>query len=540
MENTDHTEFKIKSGSVRLKLDQKLSSYINDEQLHPAAVIDFHQPDIICIQNNLSITLEFTHSKVETLECREESFLYTLNKAIELLTHLNLGANHLNKNMSHQLDKYLPGHKFISQLNSNLKNSQHLNSFVYGLLETKPISHFQSIYYFIHRKASSRVKACVVNKNTTSKLEMNFDTFTHLFNSIKKSKNHSFGQETLKGSEFDILGTCIALNFSLKNDNLILIFSHDNFLPQTQQDIDFFTHHSDLIKSYFEIVLAVEYLQENVADYIKIFKNLGALKSKSVFQDQYINTDEANQIKQLINIQNIHDDISHQFLNIADIHQQDRMNLLGELLNTLKHELSNPLFGLQLTSDLLKDDENLSEDERMFLEQIHLNIIRSQKIISNFSGLYNKKEQLEKIDIENLINEIFTLTKSESRDIKKKIDIQRSSDRPLISSPTWIAQILFNLVINSTQALKEKNVHQPEIIVSIFEKSNKLIIAVQDNGPGIPKDIINDIFEPFCTTKDDGTGLGLSISSRLAQKLGGKLKCEASERGACFELELPL
>ncbi len=225
-------------------------------------------------------------------------------------------------------------------------------------------------------------------------------------------------------------------------------------------------------------------------------------------------------------------------LDKADIFHQERIGLLGELLNTLKHELSNPLFGLQLSAEILCQEIE-DPESKLFMEEIASSIKRSQSIISNFTEFYTTSESLHADDIEKMVHEVFTLTKSQSRNIIKQFAIigDKDEDFVLDANSVWLAQILFNLVVNSAQALNQIEVKSPEILVKA-KLRHPFELHVIDNGPGAGKETIEKIFRPFYTTKEKGTGLGLAISQSLASKLGGKIEYIAQGQGAHFVLRL--
>jgi signal transduction histidine kinase len=218
----------------------------------------------------------------------------------------------------------------------------------------------------------------------------------------------------------------------------------------------------------------------------------------------------------------------------TDLYHSQRISLLGELLNTLQHELSNPLFGLNLTSSLLihetTDPETLST----------LN-----DIIKNFSNLYNEKEDLKNTNLVSLVEETLTLTKSESKQIRKEvrcINFDSSSGLFLQTNPTYLTQIIFNLIINASQAIKNatQGLSSHRIVIELEEMKNEIVVRVIDDGPGITKNIENEIFRPFFTTKDSGTGLGLSICKNLALELGAEInfKNNSPMPGATFWINL--
>jgi signal transduction histidine kinase len=230
----------------------------------------------------------------------------------------------------------------------------------------------------------------------------------------------------------------------------------------------------------------------------------------------------------------------------AEIFHSQRVALLGELLNTLQHELSNPLFGLSLTADLLKSSTS-AIDRKEILGEICQNAKRSQTIIKNFSSLYSEQQESKKIKLYNLVEEVITLTKSETREIKKEIvaiGFSQADDLEVFANPTYLNQIIFNLIINAAQAIKTSTstISKNKILLKLVKLNHFVEIHIIDDGPGIPIDLIDSVFNPFFTTKASGTGLGLSICQNLARKLNTLItfKNNSPFPGATFSINLPL
>jgi signal transduction histidine kinase len=103
-----------------------------------------------------------------------------------------------------------------------------------------------------------------------------------------------------------------------------------------------------------------------------------------------------------------------------------------------------------------------------------------------------------------------------------------------------LEQVLLNLIVNACEEMAEMpNALRHLEVASRPTKDGSVIVSVADSGPGIPRDRLDLLFEPFYTTKEKGLGLGLSISRSIANAHGGNLWAESSRVGAVFYLELP-
>lgn len=401
--------------------------------------------------------------------------------------------------------------QYLSKLNLFLSSTNSLVEFIQKLFELKSLKTFETVHLFIHEKGQTKSRHLEVLRNKHREYVHDISDFSSFFQSIKKSKNRSYGQSKISGFNLEILGTFLAHEFSLSNHNLILIISRNDFLPQSKSEIENFKLLTSILSSFIEL---------------KLEQSLIKSKIEKIKEGIYLSPFEFDNFQLKRKTQNL---IDH-----GDIFHHERVSLLGELLNTLRHELSNPLFGLELTTQLLLLEEHDSEQIE-FINEIQSSIKRSQSILENFTHLYKDTEEFEIVDIEKLINEVFTLTKSESRHLKKTV-INNNSPEMFKTNPTWLAQVVFNMVINSAQACKNSQGSELNIDLSLHD--TKIHIKISDNGPGI-KELGKDIFKPFYTTKEKGTGLGLAICHSLVKKLRGTIEHISSDKGAAFLIKLP-
>lgn len=423
------------------------------------------------------------------------------------------------------------------ELNNIFLKSKTISFFSQNLFRHRYFSEFSSIHLFIHKKGLANSSHIHITPTEIQKSKESISEFSTLFQAVRKSKNRSFGQSSLKSKNFKIIGTCIAQEFSMLNHNLVFVFSKNDFLPQAQTDIDNFQSIKDSLEVFFELLLNSEFNHDRVT----VIKNtIVTLLNFSGEDERAIERIENLSEDNYLNFDVVIHQIKERFFDHVDINLVERITLLGELLNTLQHELSNPLFGLELSSQILLGEE-LNEEQKLFVKNINSSIKRSQNILKNFSGLYKKDMEFEVANFYNVLKEVLTLTKSESRNVQKTIELEGldvEECRTFMNS-TWLAQIIFNLIINSTHATRDANITTPQILIQIKRSGGYFEISFTDNGPGIPDELQGSIFDPFYTTKSDGNGLGLAISKKLARKLGGDLTYNNISNGACFVLRIP-
>ena len=231
--------------------------------------------------------------------------------------------------------------------------------------------------------------------------------------------------------------------------------------------------------------------------------------------------------------------------------QVSSLTTMGEMAAGIAHELNQPLAAianyasaaqrLLSVSELAKSDPD--GDVQLALDQINQQALRAGEIIRRLRALVqNRETQHEPAEVNLLIDEVLSFTQNEARLNEVKIVREFATDLPTaLLDRIQIQQILLNLIRNAIEALAEQTPAQRVITVrSRQEGIETLILEVLDNGPGVPAEVRDRIFDPFCTTKSNGTGLGLAISRTIAEAHQGRLTYDVPPSGgARFTLQLP-
>lgn len=423
-----------------------------------------------------------------------------------------------------------------------------------AILGLPTLNSFESCHVLVHEKGKPVGQNYFANhgENQETKL-IAVQNFNSLFNLVKKSKNKIFNQSLSLKDDLSVVGNFLAKEIDLKNYSVIYLISRNSFLPPSPEEQEEFQALSSFLHPLLLKILDKEKNDlkkevlktslENFPEKIAIKKN-----SQVVFTNE---TDEKNYENSNLMIFPIEGEegMSMELSNISkdqistELYHSQRVSLLGELLNTLQHELSNPLFGLNLTSSILEGEAKDPETESL-LSEISQNANRSQTIIKNFSNLYNDQQEFKKINLYRFIEEVITLTKSETKEIAKSIErVGFEGELEITTNPTILTQIIFNLIINAAQAIKEhsSDCRKKSIIIKMTKVGTNVEISVIDDGPGVQAEHVSAIFQPFFTTKESGTGLGLSICQNLAHQLGTKIdfKNNSPLLGATFSINLP-
>jgi len=236
----------------------------------------------------------------------------------------------------------------------------------------------------------------------------------------------------------------------------------------------------------------------------------------------------------------------------AQMIKQSRMAQMGELLSMIAHQWRQPLSSISAVASSIKiklslsSDDAMSEESRDYLENqmddIELLTQSLSNTINDFRTLYKPDKLMQYVHITSPIERALKLM-GISLD-KDSIHIERlyDSDASIQMHANEIMQVMLNLLKNADDNFMENSIDKPVISIRTSEDEEYIKINVCDNGGGIKDEIIENIFDPYFSTKDDknGTGLGLYMSKIIIeQQHKGKLNAYNMDKGVCFSIELP-
>ena len=219
--------------------------------------------------------------------------------------------------------------------------------------------------------------------------------------------------------------------------------------------------------------------------------------------------------------------------------QSEKMSAVGKLLAGIVHELNNPLTTILGFAQLLARTD---KGNKKNLGRIVSESERCARIVQNVLRISRPgKTDTEIIDLNSAVRETLELAAYQLRLNTVNIGLNLSSKSPAISvNPCEFTQVLLNVVTNAVQAIGEDR-GEGVVDVSTEVSGDRVLIYIQDDGPGLGQDDISKIFEPFFTTKETGTGLGLSLSRQLVESNKGEISVVSEEgRGTTFSLIFPL
>ena len=241
----------------------------------------------------------------------------------------------------------------------------------------------------------------------------------------------------------------------------------------------------------------------------------------------------------LLTIQNIYPEL-----------QRKEIDAWRNLTRVLRHEIMNsvtPIVSLVETAqDIVRYDLEQNVVTADLAEALEVVAARSLGLV-NFVEAYRSftsipQPKLENLSARKMIERVLSLTKAEHKELGIKVEAGiEPEDLQLLADPAQIEMVLINLLKNAREAIAGDDQPPAEQRIALragADARGRPFIEVEDNGPGIPPELLEDIFIPFFTSKETGTGVGLSISKQIMQLHGGDIRVSASPgEGTRFVLE---
>jgi len=222
-----------------------------------------------------------------------------------------------------------------------------------------------------------------------------------------------------------------------------------------------------------------------------------------------------------------------------------KLRAVGTLTAGVAHELNNPINNIMLTAEMFKEDfKNLSAEEQMeMITDLVDQAERAQKIVRNLLDFARESEMKDElIDVGDIINETMALVRNQIQLHNVKSTVSVAPNLPRIHGDRqFISQVFLNIILNALDSMRTGG----KLKISVLKADEQGFLAVNftDTGHGIPSHIINNIFDPFFSTKPTGkgTGLGLSVSLGIIRKHGGDIKVKSKiNEGTTFTVLLPI
>jgi two-component system nitrogen regulation sensor histidine kinase NtrY len=239
----------------------------------------------------------------------------------------------------------------------------------------------------------------------------------------------------------------------------------------------------------------------------------------------------------LVSVKNIHAEL-----------EQKEIDSWQKLIRVLTHEIMNsitPISSLASTVKQILPEKGIQLDDEEDLESMHhalSTISRRSDGLLNFVKVYRDLTRIpnprfQKVVVKDLLfdSKLMLIHKTAKSNLDIKIQTQ-PDDISIMADSNLLEQVLLNLLINAHHATEHKD-HPQIVLSSRYNKNERVIVEIADNGTGIKADMMDKIFMPFFTSKKEGSGIGLSLSRQIMRLHQGNIFVKSvPEKGSVFTL----
>ncbi len=237
------------------------------------------------------------------------------------------------------------------------------------------------------------------------------------------------------------------------------------------------------------------------------------------------------------------------FDDITELLQAQREAAWGEVARRLAHEIKNPLTPIQLSAERIRKKilDVIDPTSAELLDRATQTIVQQVEAMRDMVNAFSEYARAPAmnrtfLNINHLITQVTDLYPAQHNQPVVRLDLEESL--PDISvDAVRMRQVLHNLIRNALEALESQEDAEVALTTKLVEKKKRqyIQIIIRDNGPGLPEDDREKIFEPYVTTKTKGTGLGLAIVKKLVEEHGGEVGIESEvDEGTSVKILLPV
>jgi two-component system, LuxR family, sensor kinase FixL len=226
--------------------------------------------------------------------------------------------------------------------------------------------------------------------------------------------------------------------------------------------------------------------------------------------------------------------------------QQSKMAMMGEMIGAIAHQWRQPLNSLGLTVQDVHAAYKYGELDEEYILKFQTDamsvIQRMSKTIDDFRNYFRPNKQAQEFALENAIEQTINLVLPQLNNNFIAVKFNKNGEHMVYGYKNEIEQAILIIISNAKDALLDNKIPNPkmEIFVS-SDQEGKVVLIIEDNGGGVPEEIMDRIFEPYFTTKEQGKGVGIGLymaKEIIERQMHGKIRVENTGVGARFVIEL--
>lgn len=237
------------------------------------------------------------------------------------------------------------------------------------------------------------------------------------------------------------------------------------------------------------------------------------------------------------------------FDDVTEFVRAQRNAAWGEMARRLAHEIKNPLTPVRLSAERVRHKclAGMEDGSREILDRATSTIIDQVEAMKGMVDAFTQyarspELKMKPLYLGELSEQLIDMYRDENRNIQIHLD-RSDSELEVMADRDRLRQLLHNLLRNAIDALHESAGGEISLCVEKIDEESgySMRFSIEDNGPGFDPDVLNNVFEPYMTTRDHGTGLGLAIVKKIVEEHNGTI--QASNRwpsGARIEIVMPV
>ncbi|GGD35855.1 hypothetical protein GCM10012288_07290 [Malaciobacter pacificus] len=235
--------------------------------------------------------------------------------------------------------------------------------------------------------------------------------------------------------------------------------------------------------------------------------------------------------------------------DIKELENKTKQAQMGEMIENIAHQWRQPLSTISTLASSVNVSHKVGIEQDMNIVSDNMEkIVNTTQYLSDtidtFRNFLKEKKEFKKVVLQERINTAIEIVSGSLS--HNGIELKNNIDKNPIELYLYLGelgQVLINILNNAIDALKERDIENPWIEISMKKYDEKVILTIEDNAGGIDNNLLNKIFDPYFTTKhsSQGTGLGLYMSYKIiVESLHGKLNVINTNKGAKFIIEIPI
>jgi C4-dicarboxylate-specific signal transduction histidine kinase len=232
---------------------------------------------------------------------------------------------------------------------------------------------------------------------------------------------------------------------------------------------------------------------------------------------------------------------------LHELAHANRVSMMGELAGAWAHEVNQPLAAIvsnaQAAQRFLSGPECDRDELREILSDIASDGARAGEVIRRMRTLVTKESAgFQALDVNQVIRDAVGILKNDAVIHQVRIDLCLQPDLDVVKGDrVQLQQVVMNLVRNAIEAIDQGSPEDRTVQLESRATQSEIEVTARDHGPGIPREMLDRLFEPFHTSKPHGMGMGLSICRSIVEFHGGRLSARNnSDGGATFSFILPI